>query len=908
MPRSGRLLRELAAAVVEREEVDWSGAELRASDAREREVVRHLRILAAVAESPAATLGASQRAGRSSLVRLDARSVALGVLGVTQVALGIAGLVLGSPDQRPVSASGAAVVMAACALVSFALLLGGRKDSRALRLALFFLLVGVSVCHRFVSRLEPLVPSVTSPLAGVFADAFLPWALWRFIREFPRVVRFSPLDRFLGAGQRLAGVVGTLLFLANVGLARFPALDRTPLSALGRTDERDLYWASVVALCLAAVVLTLVRARFTDESERRRLRVFVAGLALGVTPILLEVLLEVVWERYSRFSDRPEFRMASSIVFFSLLASVPFTTAYSVVAHRVVDVRIVLRRALQYALARYALVGLVTVPFALMLQHLYGHRTQSLSETISGPRGWVIGALLGLGVLLLALRQRLLSWLDRAFARRNRPLADLLLDLARELRTAPSAHELADRIGEELRRGLGVEAVHLLLRRGGTLEPVEAGVRPLSADSACWSLAQHECSPLLVDPEDRASMFALFPAEDQSWIVDAAVSLIVPVAGTDGSAVGLLALGPKKSGDDWSQQDRAFVVTVAGSMALALENERMRSHAGGPGTLAEADHAARQCDGCRRVHPSGTPLCPCGGKTSSAAVPHTLQGKFRIEEMIGKGGMGVVYRAIDLTLGRQVAVKTLPKLGAMAALRLRREARAMAAVEHRNLAIIHGAESWRGTPILILEYLSGGTLAQRLAAGPLPVAAALALGQVLVSALDCMHAAGLLHRDIKPSNIGFSGDDTPKLLDFGLARLVEDGAGPVAAGRMAHRAADVSRPMDSLNGRIVGTPLYLSPEALGGESGNPGSDLWALCVVLYEAISGVHPFQAPTVHDVFARIQAADVADVRRWRPECPGPLATFFAGSLAKRRDRRPRTTGDLADRLAALAQEFAA
>lgn len=340
-------------------------------------------------------------------------------------------------------------------------------------------------------------------------------------------------------------------------------------------------------------------------------------------------------------------------------------------------------------------------------------------------------------------------------------------------------------------------------------------------------------------------------------------------------------------------------------MALTLENERMRSSPTTQGSSSEADRAANQCDRCLRVHASVVTQCACGGSLSAAAIPHVLQGKFRITEELGRGGMGVVYRALDLTLERQVAVKTLPRLGSDAALRLRREARAMAAVEHRNLALIYGAESWRGTPILVLEYLSGGTLAQRLRSGPLPVASALALGQVLTSALHCMHTAGLLHRDIKPSNIGFAADDTPKLLDFGLARLAEPQGGSTIGERLSGLEADASTTMVSLEGRIVGTPLYLSPEALDGHSGEPGSDLWALCVVLYEAISGVHPFQAATVPEVFARIRAADVADVRRWRPECPAGLAGLFADALARRPDRRPRTTGELSERLLALGQE---
>ena len=157
-----------------------------------------------------------------------------------------------------------------------------------------------------------------------------------------------------------------------------------------------------------------------------------------------------------------------------------------------------------------------------------------------------------------------------------------------------------------------------------------------------------------------------------------------------------------------------------------------------------------------------------------ATVPHVLRGVFRFEKRIGAGGMGVVYRATDLNLKRDVAIKTLPRLTADHAVQLKREAQAMALLNHPNLAVIHGIESWRGTPFLVEEYLAGGTLADRLREGPMAVGEALEIGIGLAGVIGQLHASGIIHCDIKPSNIGFSQTGVMKLLDFGLAHLFRE--------------------------------------------------------------------------------------------------------------------------------------
>jgi len=281
-----------------------------------------------------------------------------------------------------------------------------------------------------------------------------------------------------------------------------------------------------------------------------------------------------------------------------------------------------------------------------------------------------------------------------------------------------------------------------------------------------------------------------------------------------------------------------------------------------------------------------------------------LSGKFRLERQIGSGGMGVVYQATDIGLRRTVAIKTLPKMSQEACIRLLREARTMAAVVHPNLAIIHGAETWRGTPMLIIEFLAGGTLAQRLRSGPLAISEAINLGLVLANVLEKTHAKAILHRDIKPSNIGFSEEGTPKLHDFGLARIVSQSDAfsehqplPLAGGETLTMVE-----IETSKQRLIGTPAYLVPEALENNNPDDSWDLWSLGLVLYEAIAGSNPFVARTVKETIHRVSQMPIPNLQELRSDCPDAVAEFFRNALSRDPARRPSGARQFRSELAKL------
>jgi serine/threonine protein kinase len=252
---------------------------------------------------------------------------------------------------------------------------------------------------------------------------------------------------------------------------------------------------------------------------------------------------------------------------------------------------------------------------------------------------------------------------------------------------------------------------------------------------------------------------------------------------------------------------------MAGHAAVALENRELRDSATEAPAQFESsinwlNEPGMLCKLCGVMIYAHSRRCACGDHTAPAALPMVVNGKFRVERLVGAGGMGVVYLATDLILDRKVAIKTLPTLTAKRAAKMEREARAMASVLHPNLACIYGVERWRGTPLLVGEYLEGGSLADRLARGPIEVAEALDIGIVIADVLDRVHGSGLLHRDVKPSNIGFAGDGQPKLLDFGLAAILQ----PFPADTANHQDDGATPPVMSYTAvgeqtsRIVALP------------------------------------------------------------------------------------------------------
>ncbi|MFF1556274.1 protein kinase [Streptomyces sp. NPDC058279] len=266
------------------------------------------------------------------------------------------------------------------------------------------------------------------------------------------------------------------------------------------------------------------------------------------------------------------------------------------------------------------------------------------------------------------------------------------------------------------------------------------------------------------------------------------------------------------------------------------------------------------------------------GETNDELVGRTLGGRYRVTAMIGRGGMGVVARAQDTLLGREVAVKVLraytdaggPELADLRA-RMQREAQAAARIRHEGVVTVHDVTSEQGLPVIVMELVEGPSLDDVLTErGPLDPYEAAAIGAKLMDALDAAHRAGVLHRDVKPGNVLLEHGGRVVLTDFGIATM--EGPGDESLAKLTR------------HGELVGSLDYLPPERAQGQEPGPASDIWSLGMTLYAAVEGTSPFRRTSVWSTLSAIVADPLPEPRR-----AGPLGPVLRALMAKDPAHRP-------------------
>jgi hypothetical protein len=865
-------------------------------------------------------------------------------MAISKIAMGLLGFSLGSLFSSETATATISPLIPLVHTVVFSvvagiLIIAGRRDRRAVLLGVVFLLVASVFMDPLVAMLPEAAPSVL--VAGVEAlsllqpDVFMPLLLWLFFLSFPKTISFGRGGTVARIGIRVSAVVGAAMFLLHAAPLLEPLVGGGSgladlLSLMKGDTNAALYsWSLSIALIVPALVFAIWRARVAPVNERRRVGLFVAGLAGGFAPMLLALLLETLIPPFARLVNDPTARSIEAMVLHPFLLAVPVTTSYAVLVHHVLDVRLVIRKAIGYALARYSVLALAAIPFFGLAWYIYYHRGETISQLLSGMGFPVLIVAAVSGLVAIRARHKLINLIDLRFFREQYDSRRILSDLTEKSRDVANPRELAALLEDEIERALHLDTIAMLVIDDltGDLRSPSTVVRPLSVTSSIARLVGGHADPLDVDLENPRSPLQRLAEVERQWLADGAFRLLVPLIASDGSLVGVLALGAKKSELPFTGEDILILSAVAASAALTLENRQMIVSLSGAdrsaGTATDGEHRfeespqsgafAAECQRCGRIQPARSGNCrECGGDVESAMVPYILLGKFRFEERLGAGGMGVVYRAQDLALGRLVAIKTLPRVSPQFALQLRREARAMALVSHPNLSAIFGIETYHGTPLLIVEFLAGGTLSQRLRHGPLELLEAVDLAIVLAGVLERMHSSGVLHRDIKPSNIGYARDGSPKLLDLGLAKILDDGrrAGAWAGididpGEIGTISVTAFQTL-TLSRGVVGTLAYLSPEALRMESPGPSFDLWGLAVVLFESLTATHPFLAETVSETVQRIRRGEMLDIREPLPGCPEGVAAFIAEALNRNRGSRAASAKEFRRRLERLKMDL--
>src|SRR6202049_1880957 len=285
-----------------------------------------------------------------------------------------------------------------------------------------------------------------------------------------------------------------------------------------------------------------------------------------------------------------------------------------------------------------------------------------------------------------------------------------------------------------------------------------------------------------------------------------------------------------------------------------------------------------------------------------AILPGLRLGPYEVLSAIGAGGMGEVYRAKNTRLDRTVAIKVLPAhLADSSELRERfeREARTIASLNHPHICTLHDIGHQDGTDYLVMEYVEGETLEQRLRKGPLPLEQALQYAIEIADALDKAHRKGVTHRDLKPGNIMLTKSGT-KLLDFGLAKLTQEvapAANPLSQLPTATHAI-------TAQGTILGTLQYMAPEQLEGREVDARTDIFAFGVVVYEMATGKRAFEGKSQASVIAKILEIDPPPISSLQPMTPPALDRVVKRCLAKEPDDRWQTDRDMEIELKWIAE----
>jgi len=272
----------------------------------------------------------------------------------------------------------------------------------------------------------------------------------------------------------------------------------------------------------------------------------------------------------------------------------------------------------------------------------------------------------------------------------------------------------------------------------------------------------------------------------------------------------------------------------------------------------------------------------------------TKLGPYEIQSALGAGGMGEVYRARDTRLDRTVAVKVLPThLASDLNLRERfdREARTISSLSHPNICHLYDVGLQDGTSYLVMEYLEGETLADRLRKGPLPLEQALKYGIEICDGLEKAHKSGVVHRDLKPGNVMLTKSGA-KLMDFGLAKPILSAS---ASNSGVTQALGTSESPLTTAGMLIGTIQYMSPEQLEGSDADARSDIFALGAVLYEMVTGKRAFEGKTPASTIAAILAADPPPIAKAQPLSPPALEATVRSCLEKDPDERLQTAHDV-------------
>ncbi|MBN2320935.1 MAG: protein kinase [Acidobacteria bacterium] len=651
------------------------------------------------------------------------------------------------------------------------------------------------------------------------------------------------------------------------------------------------YLTTVSLVALASIISEFVVTilnyrRLRDPNDRRRVRILIIGAAASMVGLSPVISMSVFPGLFRLLFVGTGVKNTIVMVLNYIAFISPIIKAYGIMRHRLFDIRIMIRQGVQYAAARGFILSLVPIILLVMAVDLAVHRSQTL-EKIMAQRGLLYAVMVGAALLLYFYRRTWLEALDRRFFREHYEAHGVLRTVIEEIRKSGSFEKVAPGAVLQIESALHPQTAAILVRRPGEsafkdLAREDRELQPIAADSRLLAMIRVLDKPVEISHDPDGWPWTQLPEEESRILRQSNLEWLFPICLTEGRTEALLAVGPKRSESPYSREDQELLQGIAGSLALLLEQS----------PVVDIDSwGFKECPECGMCYDSDSDSCRNGGTTlTPIPYPRVLGCRYRFEQRLGKGGMGIVYRSFDMELERHVAVKLIhPALtdSSEAATRFKREARVAAGFTHPNVVTVYDFDVGEGQrAYLVMELLHGSTLRQELRqCHHLSASRTSEILSGVCAAVDAAHRQRLLHRDLKPENIfvaSSEGMESVKILDFGVAKSLIQSPEDLDANQ--------TEP-----GRLVGTLKYMSPEELHGDKPDEGWDIWALAVIAYEMLVGLHPFAGATSAEVRNAILDGRMTPLSEHLPEAPAGWQYFFEKTLAPDRGLRPQSAYQL-------------
>ncbi len=699
-----------------------------------------------------------------------------------------------------------------------------------------------------INSLHPIDLAVFYHFLSIFPFGDKSKSLWVFFRKI--LYRISLL---LFITLRLPD----LIILWDVDLA-LTIFSENKSFLLLLENISNYFYIICLVLFPTVIVSNFIKAK---SEERKKITLVVLSFIISFLPKIIFSFLFVIERFFNQNENQSDINLLESIYIYTspvieyFQITIPIAIGYSILKHRIFGIDVVIRRSLQYFFAKNTLKTISLIPIAAFAISVYRDRQLPMGEAFS-QNSIYLYLLIAAGISL-RYQAQVKDWLDKKFFREAYNQEKILINLIEEIKQKDSIAEISALVSRQVELALHPKTLQIFYRKEEKQD--------LSLDYSLikvqehLSISRHSEILNIFENQEKAQEYP-FDQElsevEKHWLELHAITLIVPMKATDHHLIGLLLLGEKKSEEPYSTTDKNLLQTIASQVAFVYENTLLKSRVGKEqkikrDVLARFEeqniNLVKECPLCGTCYDSNVQVCSKDNRelTLSLPVERTIENKYRLEKLLGRGGMGAVYQATDLRLNRLVAIKIL--LGSMfgdqeALRRFEREARASAKLTHPNIIAIYdyGRLPSEGA-YLVMELIQGVSLRSKLAKfGKLKPNVVAQYFEQLLEGIKAAHKAGVIHRDLKPENILIADSDDLKqqikILDFGLAKVKQ---------QTIFDSVSLTAP-----GTIMGTFGYMPFEQLSGDEVDERCDIFALGVMIVEALTGKRPFQGKTYADM----------------------------------------------------------